>query len=139
MPIKPENRARYPKNWKQIRAAILERAGNKCERCGAPNGEIIERGTGPCILTYKLNNGKVYDENTGEYLGLSRHSEYYALKIVKIVLTIAHLDHQPENNISSNLAAYCQKCHLRYDSVHHRQTAYKTRRSGKAEGDLFAT
>ena len=25
MPIKPENKKRYPKNWKDIRAAILER------------------------------------------------------------------------------------------------------------------
>lgn len=31
MPIKPENRARYPKNWKAIRVEILERAW--CQRC----------------------------------------------------------------------------------------------------------
>ena len=37
MPIKPENRGRYPANWKEIRAAILERAGNKCEFCGIEN------------------------------------------------------------------------------------------------------
>lgn len=37
MPIKPENRTRYPKNWKQIRAAILDRAGNRCEFCGVEN------------------------------------------------------------------------------------------------------
>ena len=37
MPIKPENRGRYPTNWKEIRAAILERAGNKCEFCGIEN------------------------------------------------------------------------------------------------------
>ncbi|RUQ28768.1 MAG: hypothetical protein EKK68_14035 [Candidatus Competibacteraceae bacterium] len=30
MPIKPENRHRYPKDWKAIRAAILERAGHRC-------------------------------------------------------------------------------------------------------------
>lgn len=39
MPIRPENRARYPRNWKQISAAIRERAANKCEWCGARNGE----------------------------------------------------------------------------------------------------
>lgn len=37
MPIKPENKARYPKNWKQIREQILERAGNRCEMCGVKN------------------------------------------------------------------------------------------------------
>lgn len=31
MPIKPENKGRYPKNWKQIRQQILDRAGNFCE------------------------------------------------------------------------------------------------------------
>jgi 5-methylcytosine-specific restriction endonuclease McrA len=37
MPIKPENKARYPKNWKQIREQILERANNCCEFCGVAN------------------------------------------------------------------------------------------------------
>lgn len=37
MPIKPENRGRSPANWKEIRAAILERADNKCEFCGIEN------------------------------------------------------------------------------------------------------
>ncbi len=39
MPIRAENRARYPKDWKAISAAIRERAGHKCEWCGAANGE----------------------------------------------------------------------------------------------------
>ena len=34
MPIRPENRARYPDNWPAIRAAILARAGGACE--GSP-------------------------------------------------------------------------------------------------------
>jgi len=34
MPIRPENRSRYPSNWKAIRAEILLRAGNRCE--GSP-------------------------------------------------------------------------------------------------------
>lgn len=37
MPILPEERARYPKNWKEIRERIRARAGDKCERCGAEN------------------------------------------------------------------------------------------------------
>lgn len=31
MPIKAENKNRYPPNWRDIRAAILERAGDCCE------------------------------------------------------------------------------------------------------------
>ena len=37
MPIRPENKGRYPKNWKEIREQILERAGNRCEFCGVEN------------------------------------------------------------------------------------------------------
>ena len=31
MPIKPENRHRYPADWKDIRQRILTRAGYRCE------------------------------------------------------------------------------------------------------------
>lgn len=90
MPIKPENRARYPKNWPQIRKSILERAHNRCEFCGVEN------------YSMRLN------PNTG--------------KEVKIILTIAHLDHTPENCDPSNLRALCQKCHNSYDAEHRKET-----------------
>lgn len=98
MPIKPENRHRYPKDWKDIRAAILGRADNRCEwaGCGLENGQINPR--------------------TGS----------------KVVLTIAHLDHTPENCAHANLMAMCQQHHLAYDQKHHQQNAYQTRRKGKA-------
>lgn len=38
MPIRPENKDRYPKNWKAIsKAIIVDRAKNRCEKCGAEN------------------------------------------------------------------------------------------------------
>jgi len=38
MPIKPENRARYPKDWAaRSRFVRFYRAENKCELCGAKN------------------------------------------------------------------------------------------------------
>jgi hypothetical protein len=36
-----------------------------------------------------------------------------------IVLTIAHLDHDKNNNRFENLAALCQKCHLNHDLPQH--------------------
>lgn len=40
MPIKPENRARYPKDWKaRSRFVRFFRARNRCEWCGAENGK----------------------------------------------------------------------------------------------------
>ena len=37
MPIKPENKHRYPANWKEIRERILKRANDCCEFCGVKN------------------------------------------------------------------------------------------------------
>lgn len=49
MPMKPENRDRYPRNWKAIRAAMLDRAGNRCEFCGVDNYSTC--GTTKIVLT----------------------------------------------------------------------------------------
>ena len=42
MPIKPENRHRYPppKQWQEIRATILKRANHQCEFCGVTNHSV---------------------------------------------------------------------------------------------------
>lgn len=151
MPIKPENKARYPANWKEIRVQILERAGHCCEKCKAKNGDRIVRGVGEDADTYMTNDAEVYCAETGESLGRCRMSDYEcAGDGVDIVLTISHLDHVPENCDGmeaggpvlpveeSNLRAWCQRCHLRYDAAHHAANARETRRSRKAVGDLFA-
>lgn len=137
MPIKPENKARYPKNWPEIRAAILARSGGFCERCGAENHARIARGTGKDADTYMTAEGHVYHADTGEYLGRRRMSDFDVLRMVDIVLTIGHLDHRPENCDPANLRAWCQRCHLRYDAQHHATNARETRRSRKAVSDLF--
>lgn len=33
----------------------------------------------------------------------------------KVILTVAHLDHNINNNSFFNLKALCQRCHLKYD------------------------
>lgn len=137
MPIKPENRGRYPKEWRQIRAAILERAGRKCESCGVKQYAVAywtgdewvvdEYSTMDC-MTYRYAR-QVAAENTGE-----RES---GPRWIVIVLTVAHLDHMPENCDPANLRAWCQRCHLRYDAKLHQANAAKTRKARKAVGDLF--
>lgn len=128
MPIKPENLSRYPPDWPQIRARILERASNRCEGspaypdCRVPNGWYrVDRG-GVELLLPK-------DEAIAH--------AYVGYAITRIVLTIGHLDHTPENCSEDNLRAWCQRCHLTYDAEHHAQTARATRRAGRAIGDLF--
>lgn len=137
-PIKPENVARYPANWPQIREAVLERAGHRCEQCKVANRALIARGAGSNAGTYMTADAEVYDANTGEHLGRCRMSDYEVGSMVDIVLTIAHLDHTPENCAPENLRAWCQRCHLRYDAQHRAETARATRRARLAVGDLFS-
>ena len=106
MPIKPENKSRYPANWKEIRRSVLERAQNMCEFCGIENHSIVERW-----------------RNT-------RHGEMELVE-VKVVLTIAHMDNIPEHCDMDNLKALCQRCHLRYDHQLHLENARKTRLAAK--------
>jgi len=50
------------------------------------------------------------------------HAENYKPHPVtgsKVVLTVAHLDHDKRNNRFWNLAALCQKCHLNHDIKQH--------------------
>lgn len=137
MPIKPENRDRYPKDWPAIRARILARAGNACEQCKAPNRTRIARGTGSDAGTYMLDSADVFCADTGKHLGQCRHSDYELARMVDVVLTIAHLDHTPENCADDNLRAWCQRCHLRYDADHHRANAQATRRAKAGTLELF--
>lgn len=91
MPIKPENKARYPSDWPAIRERILARADNRCEQCKVPNRTRIARGQGDDAGTYMNNDAEVFDAETGEHLGQCRMSDYDVDRMVDIVLTIAHL------------------------------------------------
>lgn len=139
MPIKPENKARYPKDWPKIRERILARAGNKCEQCGVANHSLGGRAPdGQWHPAWPLQERLLRLEwpkpGTMHWCGSDRA---VWLRIVRIVLTIAHLDHTPEHCDDDNLRAWCQRCHLAYDHEHHQRNAYQTRRQGRAVADLF--
>ena len=111
MPIRPENRDRYPKDWKEIRKRILARAGDKCEDCGAPNRRWIKR---------KLTDKAIWVETRPYDIFTwprpQNPPDVIWAEPIKVVLTIAHLDHTPENCNHDNLRAWCQLCHNRYDA-----------------------
>ena len=50
---------------------------------------------------------------------------------VRVVLTIAHLNHRPEDNGDDNLAALCQRCHNRYDGPARRAGIRARRHAGQ--------
>ena len=109
MTIKKENKAKYPKNWKEISEDIrFNRADGRCELCGAINYSYVNRITRELCL---------HDEDNA----------------IRIVLTVAHLDHNPENCDYNNLKAMCQKCHNNYDAGHRRQTRLKTKNENQMQ------
>lgn len=103
MPIRPEERARYPKNWRsEVVPRIRARSGDRCEctgQCGRDHTKDF-----PHTARCNRLNGMPIDDISGP----------------KIVLTVMHLDHQPENCEDSNLLHGCQGCHNRYDLPYRR-------------------
>lgn len=111
----------YPPNWlSEIRPAVLKRANNCCEWCGVENLAIIKRekdGTFRkiCPEEHDMIHAKV------KYSGYTKSGAMKKLGFTKIILTIAHLDHDKDNHDVDleRLKALCQKCHLGYDLKNH--------------------
>ena len=66
----------------------------------------------------------------------AKHYEPHPITGSRVVLTTAHLDHDPQNNDRLNLAALCQRCHLRHDHKQHMANAARTRREKKRNHEM---
>lgn len=133
MPIRKEE---YPPNWYAISLSVRTEAGWMCEWCGAPGGKVIRRlakaeekelhiGCSKFTKVYQVDWVRIFGDiqAPGSCIvepvqGMSwSRLKFHGL--TKIVLTVAHLDRDSKNNERSNLAALCQRCHLRYDVYQH--------------------
>ena len=146
MPIRPENRALYPDRdaWRNIRNHILDRCSQpdgieRCEQCGKPNHESVL-----CRRLQPLGSWSWYDVTTsnwrddhGRPTGNPFTVERSTVKKTRVVLTIAHLDHDPTHNTPENLRAWCQACHLAHDTEQHRSTRARTRDLRAGQRRLF--
>lgn len=146
MPIRESEKHRYPHDWPVISQRIRERAGWRCEFCGVKNGALGGRVNGVFYpaAPYGEKKGRLDWPKPGEHAwchppdrGDGKGLQGRHLKIMRIVLTVAHLDHTPENCADDNLKALCQRCHLVYDARHHAKNARATRRTLMGCGDLF--
>lgn len=88
------DRRLYPSHWNVIAYVIKSEANWTCEECGRPCRQKPE------------SWGDFFDRVGWEYA-----SEPWG----RFVLTVAHLDHRPENCDRGNLRALCSACHCRYD------------------------
>lgn len=125
----PMDRSLYPANWEAIALAVKSAANWTCEECGRPCRrpgiewmdfamELL-RGGGPDGW-YAQTFDEVSDDETGEWGIVERPQRF--------TLTVAHLNHQPEDCRPENLKALCSVCHCRYDLK-----AMPTKRRLKAE------
>ncbi len=110
MPIKKENLELYPRDWRKISWWIINiRAKNRCEG--------------------------IYEN--GEYCQAENH-KLHPVTGKKVVLSVAHLDHNPKNSdqdltpeqatdlSKSNMRAFCQLCHNRWDREHRNESIRNT-------------
>jgi hypothetical protein len=125
----PMDRSRYPANWEDISRRIRERAGNRCEWCGVPNG----------AWGYRDKTGRFWTEEEIAQTDGDHPFNNYEPKPLRIVLTVAHLGvtrpdgasgdkHDKMDVRDENLAALCQRCHINYDRDEHSANAAATRR-----------
>jgi 5-methylcytosine-specific restriction endonuclease McrA len=138
MPIRPENRALYPADWPAISLAIRERAGQRCEDCGVPNHALGGRDGGkfyPAASQGECSLGLDWPK-PGDY-AWCRGLQTARLRIIRIVLTVAHLNHDPTDNRPENLRALCQRCHNRLDAAHRAAGRKARARRDMAAGDLL--
>jgi hypothetical protein len=142
MPIRPENKARYPKDWPAISARTRERAGQRCEECGVENYALGGRlPDGRWLKAQPTGDDglRLTWPQPGEHAWCGSGDGARRLRVVRIILTVAHLDHQPENCEPENLRAWCQRCHNRYDAKARRDGIRERSRLQAAAGDLFNT
>lgn len=138
MPVDPKLRHLYSRKagWFEVRDRIKARAGGTCEcagecgfrhsggRCCAPHGQVVARWrAAPAI--WSLDPEAMVSPDA---------------RRVRVVISVAHRNHNPHDNRDENLAALCQRCHLSHDAPHHHQTATRRLarlRRARGQHDLF--
>ncbi len=115
MPIRKEWREHYrTPAFRRARDLAKVRSCGFCERCGAPDRELV----------FRLPGGFWWDETLDTWR--DRHCRpapgphpgsrgWLRAKPVLVILTSAHLDHDPANNAEANVARLCQWCHNTHD------------------------
>lgn len=99
---------KYPADWKQIVERIKRRAHDRCELCGLENGWHVLRPKDNWWLVTYVGAQDAKNPRTHESLKPMG-------KIVRIVLTVHHIDYDVNNNKLYNLLALCQRCHNKLD------------------------
>ncbi|QTA83900.1 Uncharacterized protein dnl_63240 [Desulfonema limicola] len=105
----PCDYSQYPENWKtEIRPAILKRAGHCCE------------------------GSKAYPDCR------VKNYSIHPLTGSRVILTIAHVNHDIKDNRYENLRAWCQLCHNTHDAENRARNRYRKRWEDKNQLKLWS-
>ncbi len=138
----PIDYKKYPLNWKtEIVPSVKALQNNCCAFCGVKNYAVGYRQNSKFIPTGgnemhdKAGRGELSYKEARELI--NHCNDFADDNLILIVLTVAHLDHNINNNDLSNLKALCQKCHLDYVKEHHKKNSRQTLKNKKGLVDLF--
>jgi glyoxylase-like metal-dependent hydrolase (beta-lactamase superfamily II) len=110
----PINKALYHPRWDLISRWIrFHRAKGRCEGCGVKNYSAGHWMGDNWFTRAEFDTYKEAAEYRTIYNQFQVTNDTPRVKV--IILTTAHLDHDPRNNHFSNLKAFCQRCHFNHD------------------------
>jgi len=118
----------YPPNWAELREAVLERAGDRCEKCALPNGRMGARSV----------EGVFWNADVIEGMTANSKQQVFGTdtpRLFRIVLTVAHVCHHKSCDELHHLLALCQRCHLNLDREENQRKARATRAARKEAQD----
>ena len=126
MPIARELRHLYRgPEYRAQRARIVQRERNECKWCGKPNGAAIQTKTGNGRMFWRLpplgpwlneDGWPMIPEDVDAAMQLGKP------RTIRVVLTMAHLNHDPRDRRDQNVALLCQWHHLMHDRGQHKET-----------------
>ena len=108
----PMDKSLYPDNWDELALAIKTEANWQCQACGRPCrrpdetfDDLYQR-----LPSYWEPYWWSWEDSSDSGQGKEKIARPHRFK-----LTVAHMDHRPENCYRNNLRAWCTPCHARYD------------------------
>lgn len=123
----PMDRSRYPDDWVKIAHRVKDAARWVCQACGAPHGD-----DGAIDLDGCWNDREEIVEMPVDLQRQLFGPDGPELR--RSILTVAHLNHEPEDCSDDNLRALCAACHRAYDRDDNAIRAARTLKRRHIEG-----
>ena len=122
----PWNRKLYPSDWETIARSIKTASNWTCQGCGRPCRRPGESDFELCDRI--TEHFPQWEDDLAVTIDDPEQGPIDVLKLGRFTLTVAHLNHIPQDCRPENLRALCAPCHCRMDLK-----AMATKRRLKAE------